>query len=94
MDKSEARLLLSAQLAPWRRRSYPDLSNEVGQSIRFEATGASGTWYQGHVRVVWDGDKNGTIRVIGSIDDGGWRAFAPLTDNFLLALDGSFVGEE
>jgi hypothetical protein len=28
-----------------------------------------------------------------SIDDGGWRAFLPWTDSFIIAPDGSFVGE-
>lgn len=36
---------------------------------------------------------DGAIRVIGSIDDGGWRAFRPLSDDFIRAPDGTFVGE-
>jgi hypothetical protein len=31
--------------------------------------------------------------VLASIDDGGWSAFIPLTDDFIIAPDGSFVGE-
>jgi hypothetical protein len=31
--------------------------------------------------------------VLGSIDDGGWRAFAPLTRSFIKSPDGTFVGE-
>jgi hypothetical protein len=30
----------------------------------------------------------------GSIDDGGWRAFSPLTESFILAKTGTFVGED
>jgi hypothetical protein len=30
---------------------------------------------------------------MGAIDDGGWRSFAPLADDFIVAPDGSFVGE-
>lgn len=93
MNKIEARQVLQAQLEPWRRRAYTDLSNEVGQSQRFEATGPRGTWYQGNVQVFWDDEPNGAVRVIASIDDGGWRAFVPLTDDFILAPDGTFVGE-
>ena len=29
-----------------------------------------------------------------AIDDGGLRAFAPLSDDFIMAPDGSFVGED
>jgi hypothetical protein len=45
------------------------------------------------VQVVSDGETHGNIRVIGSIDDGGWRAVVPLTEAFLLAPDGSCIGD-
>ena len=45
---------------------------------------------QGHVQ---PGRPGGNVRVIGSIDDGGWRAFVPLSDSFIKAADGRFVGE-
>jgi hypothetical protein len=44
--------------------------------------------------VLWDDRAGGNIRVIASIDDGGLHAFAPLTDSFIKAPDGSFVGED
>jgi len=31
--------------------------------------------------------------VIVTVDDGGWRAFVPLGESFILAQDGTFVGE-
>jgi hypothetical protein len=33
------------------------------------------------------------VHVLGAIDDGGLRAFVPLCDDFIMAPDGSFVGE-
>jgi hypothetical protein len=30
---------------------------------------------------------------MGSIDDGGWRAFVPISRSFIKSADGSFVGE-
>lgn len=47
----------------------------------------------GKVQVFWDDTPDGAIRVMASIDDGGWRAFVPLTEAFILAPDGSFVDE-
>jgi hypothetical protein len=41
----------------------------------------------------WDGERGGNVRVISTIDDGGLRAFVPLSDSFIKAADGSFVGE-
>ena len=58
-----------------------------------EVDGSSGRWYQIETSVFWDGAKDRDLRVIVSIDDGGWRAFAPMTDDFIMAPDGSFVGE-
>jgi hypothetical protein len=37
--------------------------------------------------------KRDNIRVLASIDDGGTRAFHPVTCDFIKAPDGSFVGE-
>jgi hypothetical protein len=42
---------------------------------------------------MWDDDYQQNIRVMGAVDDGGWRAFMPLTDSFIMAPDSSFVGE-
>ena len=89
MDHAEAHAMLHLQLAVWRRRSYHELRERVGTSERFEAVGGSGAWYQGEVQLVWDDERNGAIRVIASIDDGGWRAFLPLTDDFIDNVDGS-----
>jgi hypothetical protein len=93
MERIEASELLHDYLNSWRRRSYQELVNVVGESHQAAVKGASGADYQVDVQVVWDGQTHGSIRVIGSIDDGGWRAFVPLTEAFILAPDGSFVGE-
>jgi hypothetical protein len=93
MNRVEALSVLQSQLQPWRERSWTQLREEVGQSHRFEVMAESGTWYQGDVQVFWDDKPDGAIRVMASIDDGGWRAFVPLTADFILAPDGTFVGE-
>jgi hypothetical protein len=93
MNKREALRVLQEQLQPWRERSYADLCDEVGESRRFEVSSESGTWYQGEVRVFWDDKPDGAVRVVASIDDGGWRAFVPVTADFILAPDGGLVGE-
>lgn len=33
------------------------------------------------------GQKNGDLRVIGSIDNGGIRVYIPLTDSFIITPD-------
>jgi hypothetical protein len=59
----------------------------------FELVGASGTHYQVVLQAFWDDKLQGHIRVVAAIDDGGWRAFLPITDDFILLPDGSFMGE-
>jgi hypothetical protein len=60
---------------------------------RCEVRGESGVTYQTEIQGVWDDGKPGNLRILGSVDDGGWRAFSPLGDDFIIAPDGSFVGE-
>jgi hypothetical protein len=93
MDNDEARGILRSYLDEWRRRTYAELAAEVGHSRQFETTGQSGTRYQVDVQIRWDDKINGDIRVLGGIDDGGWRAMFPLTDDFIIGPDGRFVGE-
>ena len=94
MDKEEAFQILQRQLEPWRRRSYAELARQIDQASRFEIVGESGIWYQGDVRAFWDGKPGGAIRVIAAIDAGGWRAYFPLTDDFILGPDGTFIDEQ
>jgi hypothetical protein len=65
----------------------------MGDTQTKEVTGEDGKQYQPEVQIFWDSKKGGGVRVIVSGDDGGWRAFRPLTHIFVMAPDGSFVGE-
>lgn len=87
MNKSEAQNVLGDQLARFRQRSYADLVPLVESSHveDFEVRGTSGTKYQVEVQFFWDDKPRGVIRVVGSIDDGGIRAFIPLTQTFLVS---------
>jgi len=93
MDNEEARALLQNHLQDYRQRAYGELVALLGQPQVAELRGVSGVKYQVEVEVHWDHRPGGAIRVLGSIDDGGRRAFKPLCDDFILAADGTFVGE-
>jgi hypothetical protein len=92
MDKQEARSIAREQLAPYRRRPYADLVSMIGKVVHSEVTAPSGTRYQFEIQAFWDDKPNGDVRVMCSIDDMGWRAFFPLSDDFIMAPDGTFVG--
>lgn len=95
MNKAEAREMLRMELAHFRGVAYEQLVTMVDAPKRTtEIVGLSGARYYMDVVVYWDGGAGGDVRVIGTIDDGGWRAFVPLSDAFIKAPDGSFVCED
>jgi hypothetical protein len=93
VEKREARSILQELLDELRERPYSELAKLIGDSQQREITGESGTRYQVEMEAVWDDKREGNLRVVAAIDDGGWRAFVPLTDSFIISPDGSFVGE-
>ena len=94
MNTDEAKQILAHKLAEYRTLTYKQLAEKVDQrSDRYSVTAPSGVLYQVVIHMFWDDKPNEVVRVNGSIDDSGWRAYLPLTDSFLAAPDGSFVGE-
>lgn len=93
MDKTEAKKILTEQLERYRKRSHSELTQLIDQPETFTVMGESGTKYQIEIQAFWDHKPGGDLRVIGSIDDGGWHALSPLNDDFIMRNDGSFVGE-
>ena len=95
MDRSGAQALLRVQLSSYRARPYASLTELVGTSERAELMGPSGQPYQCVVNLMWDDEPGGNLRVLAAIDDGTFRtAVVPMTDDFIKAPDGSFVGED
>jgi hypothetical protein len=93
MDKQEARKLLQEQLDSSCRLPYAALAARIGTEEHLEVVGPSGVLYQIEILIVWDSIPGGNVRVIGAVDDGGLRAFIPLCAAFLMAPDGTLVGE-
>ncbi|HEY7713523.1 MAG TPA: hypothetical protein VIE90_03410 [Candidatus Binatia bacterium] len=93
MDKAEASRILAEELARYRRESYASLQRLLKEVDAYEITGPSGTNYQIEIQAVWDDQTSGNLRVIGGIDDGGLRAYLPLTDDFILSPAGELIGE-
>jgi hypothetical protein len=95
MDRTEARALLESQLETFRKRNYSELLALMGDVSVLEVVGESGAEYQIEIEVFWDDPgKKANLRVMGAIDDGRLPgALLPLCQSFLVAPDGSFVGE-
>jgi hypothetical protein len=93
MDKQQACNLLQEQLGTYRRLPYAALAARIGTEEHLEVVGLSGVRYQIEILVLWDSVAGGNVRVNGAVDDGGLRAFLPLCAGFLMAPDGTCVGE-
>lgn len=93
MNKEEARAELAKEMQLWRSRSYSELAGLLDEVIVKEVAGPTGATYQIEIQIFWDAQLGGNLRVLGGIDDGGWSAFKPLSDSFIMAPDGTFIGE-
>jgi hypothetical protein len=96
VDEREAHEILDAQLADLRSRPYEELRRDFKLVARQVTGPRTGTTYTLEIEAFFDDPRagGGDLRVMVAIDDGrGLRAFAPLTDDFLIRPDGSFVGE-
>ena len=93
MDKLKARAVLADALRPYRAKSYAALKELIGHVDAVEVEDPDGDSFQIEVLVYWDDKPGGNICVSGGVDDGGWSAFSPLGEDFIMAPDGSFVVE-
>jgi len=83
-----------ARLAELRRRTYSQLVAEWLYQPRSEwASATSGKKYALEIEAVWDDRPSGPLRVWVLVDDGGASWKRPLQRDFIIAPDGSFVGE-
>jgi hypothetical protein len=93
MNEIEAKEIVERELTQYRRRSYSELLSLVDRSVTVERQSPSGVTYQVEVQVSFDDEAHRNLRVMGAIDDGGWRALKPTCGDFIVAPDGTFVGE-
>jgi hypothetical protein len=93
MNEQVAQTLIGERMKELRQRSYPELVALIGRQETRKVVGEDGREYQLETQAFWDSKIGGDVRVMVGADYGGWRAFKPLVDDFIMASDGSFVGE-
>ena len=91
MNEQVAYALIDAELRRLQQLSYSDLTALMGEVETKELVGEDGKTYQLEIEAFWDSKKGGDVRLIVAADDGGWRAFKPLTGDFIMRPDGSLV---
>lgn len=93
MDTVAARKVLNKWLTKLRAVPYRELAARVDSVTTDEVARDSERSWQLEVQVLWDDEPDGNVRVIVSIDDGGLRAFVPVSESFVKAPSGEFIGE-
>ena len=89
MDRDEAKNLLTQELNSFAARRYDELVALINHDDVKTLKCPSGITYQIQTSVFWDSEPNGNLRIAASIDDGGWRAFVPLTESLIMKPDGT-----
>jgi hypothetical protein len=81
-------------LARCRAKSCSELVQELlGKQGTYEVKSSTGVKYQVEIQAFWDDKPNDILRVMGAIDDGGIRAYVPMSEDFVIAPAGEFIGE-
>jgi hypothetical protein len=93
MNNDEARAIAAAQVSELRSQPYAELrARLLDRSETAEVVGSSGARYQVERQAVIDGPGE-NISVMVSVDDGGVRAFARITDEFIVSPQDTFIAE-
>ncbi len=93
MNEAIAREILQRELSFWRAKSYRELVEFIDHVHTAEILGTDDHRYQIEIQSCWDSSRRDNVRVLGSVDDAGWRAFKPLTQSFILTPNGAFIDE-
>ena len=93
MSKAEATRIAQERLASLRELAPKQLERYVDKPVTDKVTAGSGVAYQVETQAFWDDRERKNLRVMVSVDDGGWRSFAPVSDDFIVTQDGAFVSE-
>ena len=80
MSRVEARRLAALRLQELRQVPYADLRSSNGTETR---QGQDGVAYQVQTQSWVEDAATGEIRVMVSVDDGGWSAFLPVSTDFI-----------
>ncbi len=91
MNKAEAKSILSMELRVFAARPYDKLVELISRTEVKSISTESGVDYQIELNVFWDSEPEKNLRIMGSIDDGGWRAFLPLTESLIMKPDGTLI---
>ena len=83
MKKTELLQHLNLEIERLKQKRYQELL-KLTEEVETRQSGEGDSFYQVEIQALYDNKMEGTLRVLVAIDDGGWRAFKPLTGDFLV----------
>ena len=90
---AEAQKIIESEILRLRRLPHAELVGYL-EPVAFETPAPSGRIFQIEIFAVWDDRKRQNLRVLVQIDDGTAMKSKPfLSDDFIMAPDGRFIGE-
>jgi hypothetical protein len=93
MSPDEGSRIVRREMDGLRARTYKELLKFFDAQVRREQ-GESGTNYEIETESFWDNREGKNVRVMVRLDAvEGWRRRLKIVDDFIMAPDGSFVGE-
>ena len=93
MNREEALAALQQEATRLRGKTHAELAAFIGAPSHADHKSNSGRTYQVEVGAAWDDEPGQILRLLFSVDDGGIRAYFPLTKSALIEPGGSFQGE-
>ena len=93
MSKEIGRSIATSKLNELRKLSFDALKKQIGEIACDVVSGPDGE-YQMETQAFWDGKPGGNIRVMVGIDGPGISSLNFHMEDFIIAPDGSFVGED
>ncbi len=89
----EAVDIVAKEIRSLRSQSHSELQQYLKPQVQTRV-GDSGTAYEVEIQAAWDDKSAQTLRVMVNIAEAGqWRFVDASVDDFIIAPDGSFIGE-
>ena len=93
MKKEQAIDILENKLIEFRKLTYSELVEKIGNQETFEGETQTGEPYQIEVDFFFDDEKEKTLRVTAMISYSFITDFAPVTSDFIIAPNGKYISE-
>lgn len=93
VDKSEAKAIAEKELQFYRGLPHGQIAAKIGTQESYERVSERGEPYQIEFDFFYDDAESGNIRVVGMVSYSGWTEFFPVGSAFIVAQDGTFVGD-